>query len=86
MAEHNFQTFKQMNLWCNSHRICLSISSIGNSAVYELYTEFALVFQTKKCVTVIDLDFVFDNKTFREHLKKFLKSTHLFPLYIATFK
>ena len=26
----------------------------------------ALVFQTKKCVTVIDLDFVFDNKTFRD--------------------
>ena len=33
--------------------------------------EFAHVFQTKKCVTVIDLDFVFDNKTFREHLKKY---------------
>ena len=27
MAEYNFQTFKQTNLWCNSHRICLSISS-----------------------------------------------------------
>ena len=25
----------------------------------------------KKCVTVIDLDFVFDNKTFREHPKKY---------------
>ena len=34
-------------------------------------TEFALVFQTNKCVTVTELDFVFDNKTVREHLKKY---------------
>ena len=27
MAEYNFQTFNQMNLWCNSHRICPCISN-----------------------------------------------------------
>ena len=47
----NFQTFKQMNLWCNSR-----VSAV---------TEFALVFQRNKCVTVTELDFVFDNKTVR---------------------
>ena len=70
MEEYNLQTFKQMNLWCNSHKICLSISSKWISAVYE-FTEFALVFQTNKCVTVKELDYVFDNKTVREHLKKY---------------
>ena len=34
-------------------------------------TEFALVFQINKYVTVTELDFVFDNKTVREHLKKY---------------
>ena len=34
-------------------------------------TEFALVFQTNKCATVTELDFVFNNKTVREHLKKY---------------
>ena len=34
-------------------------------------TEFALVFQTKKWVTVTELDFVFDNKTVREYLRKY---------------
>ena len=69
MTEYNFQTFEQMNLCSNSHRICLSISSMKLCDVWVM--EFALVFQTKKCVTVIDLDFVFDNETFREHLKKY---------------
>ena len=70
MAEYNFQTFKQMNLWCKSHRICLSISS-KSIPCSVLLTEFALVFQTNKCVTVTELGFVFDNKTVREHLKKY---------------
>ena len=34
-------------------------------------TEFALVLQTNKCVTVKELDFVFDNKIVREHLEKY---------------
>ena len=61
MPEYNFQTLKQMDLLRNSHI----------SAVYEFWvTEFALIFQTNKCVTVTGLDFVFDNKTVKEHLKK----------------
>ena len=71
MAEYNFQTSKQMNLWCNSHKICLSISSIWNFAVYESQNLSLYIFQTNKCVTVTDLEFVFDNKTYREHLKKY---------------
>ena len=38
--------------------------------MYELWN-LPLYFKQKKCVTVIDLDFVFDSKTFREHLKKY---------------
>ena len=45
----------------------------------------SLVFQTKKWVAVTELDFAFDNKTGREYLKEYEKSTHLFPLCIATF-
>ena len=59
MAEYNIQIFKQMN-----HRICLSVLS-------KWVTEFSLVFQINKCVTVTELEFVFDNKTIREHLKKY---------------
>ena len=71
MGDYNFQTFKQMNLWCNSHRICLSIWSIWNSVVYELQSLLLYFKKKKKYVTVTDLDFVFDNKTFREHLRKY---------------
>ena len=35
MAEYNFQTFKQMNLWYSSHSISHSISSKWINAVHE---------------------------------------------------
>ena len=56
MPEYNFQTFKQMNLWCMqcmSHRICRYISN------------------KQMCNSHTELDFVFYNKTVREHLKKY---------------
>ena len=34
MAEYNFQTFKQMNLWFNIHRIFFSISSIWSNGLW----------------------------------------------------
>ena len=51
-----------MNLWRNSHI----------SAVYESQN-LSLYFKQKKWITVTELDFVFDNKTVREFLKKILK-------------
>ena len=57
MAEYNFQASKQINLWCNSHI----------SAAYESQNSSSYFKQTN----VIELDFVFDNKTVREHLKKY---------------
>ena len=60
MAKYNFQTFKQMNLWRNSHIF----------AVYELQN-FPLYFKRNKWVTATELDFVFDSKTVRECLKKY---------------
>ena len=62
MAEYNFQTFKQMNLWCNSQGICLTILSNSISAVYESQNLSLYIFQINKCVRVTELDFVFDNK------------------------
>ena len=61
MAEYNFQTFKQMKLWRNSH-----ISAVYESQNLPLYFK-----QTCMSARVTELDFVFDNKTVREHLKKY---------------
>ena len=57
--------------WCNSHRICFSISSKSIPAVYESQNLPLYFKQTNKFVTVTELDFVFDNKTGRGHLKKY---------------
>ena len=68
---HRTQFFVQkFNFVIKDDRIQLSNIHFHISAVYE--TEFALVFQTNKCVTVTELDFVFDNKTVRELLKEIL--------------
>ena len=62
MVKYNFQTFKQINLpeYFKQMNLC---------SVW--VTKSVLVFQISKCVTVTELDFVFDNKTVREHLKKY---------------
>ena len=68
MTEYNFQTFKEMNFWCNSYRISLSISAYET---LQCMSHKICPCISNKCLTVTDFDFVFDNKTLREHLKKY---------------
>ena len=72
MAEYNFQTFKQMNLWCNSHRICLSIS---NKRVFSV-------------TVTTELSFVFYNKTVRDiskNIKNHLNLKNFFALVFSLY-
>ena len=71
MAECNFQTFKQMNLWCDSHRIVALVFRANEYLQCMGHRICPFVFQINKYVTVTEFDFVFDNKTVREHLKKY---------------
>ena len=48
MAEYNLQTFKQMDIRCISHRICLGISDKKMNLCSVQVTEFAYVFQINK--------------------------------------
>ena len=63
-AEYYFQTIKQMSLWCNSHRICLSVSNKWISP--QCMSQRSYPFFSNKqvfSVTVTELDFVFYSKT-----------------------
>ena len=57
-----------MNLWCNSHRICLCISNKWISVRVTVYESQNLPLHFKQIfsVTVTELDFVFYNKTVKD--------------------
>ena len=82
MAEYNFQTFIQMHLRGNSHRICLSTSK--NEFLQCMSHRICPCVSNKQIfsVTVTELDFVFYNKTVRD-ISKNIKNQHTLRKFFA---